>query len=126
MPSLLPIAAPPDRRLRRDVRTLVRFINFYCRHEHADAPKGSVSVEVPGLVELAGPRPELCAGCHKLLSHAVVKRMACPFKPKPACRHCPSHCYRPKYREQIRDVMRVAGRGLLWRGRIDYLLHLLF
>jgi hypothetical protein len=104
----------------------VHFIEFYCRRKHADAPKGPPPVEVPGFVEAAGLRPPLCTACHKLLSHAAVKRMNCPLEPKPRCKHCPTHCYHPHYREQIREVMRYSGQGLLLTGRIDYLLHVLF
>jgi hypothetical protein len=124
--SILPRTRTSDRRLRRDLRTLVCFIEFYCRHRHADAPKGPPPFEIPELTASAGPRPPLCADCHKLLSHAVYKRLRCPMDPKPACKHCPTHCYHPTYRRQIREVMRYSGRGLLLRGRIDYLLHLLF
>jgi hypothetical protein len=47
------------------------------------------------------------------------------MNPKPMCKHCPSHCYAPMYRAQIRRVMKYAGIKLLMRGRVDYLLHLL-
>jgi len=124
---LYPLIAPSsDRRLRRDLKTLVRFIEFYCRRRHAGLPKGPPPAEIPRLVELAGSRPALCPACHKLLSHAAVKRMACPLDPKPRCKRCPSHCYHPRYREQIREVMRYSGKGLLLRGRVDYLLHVFF
>jgi hypothetical protein len=46
--------------------------------------------------------------------------------PKPACKHCPQHCYAPRYRDEIREVMRYSGRKLVMSGRVDYLVHLLF
>jgi hypothetical protein len=46
--------------------------------------------------------------------------------PKPACKHCPSHCYHPDYRKRIREVMRYSGRNMVLGGRLDYLYHLLF
>jgi len=41
------------------------------------------------------------------------------------CKHCPEHCYAPRYRAQIREVMRYSGPRLVLRGRLDYLWHLL-
>jgi hypothetical protein len=46
--------------------------------------------------------------------------------PKPACKHCPAHCYHPTYRARIREVMKFSGRKMLLGGRLDYLFHLLF
>jgi len=46
--------------------------------------------------------------------------------PKPACKHCPSHCYHPTYRAKIRQVMKFSGKKMLLGGRLDYLIHLLF
>jgi hypothetical protein len=46
--------------------------------------------------------------------------------PKPMCKHCPSHCYRPSYRARIREVMKFSGRKMVLSGRLDFLLHLLF
>ena len=64
---------------------------------------------------------QLCPACRKLLAHAFVQRSHCPLDPKPACKKCPTHCYAPKYRAQIREVMKYSGRRLGLRGRLDYL-----
>ena len=55
-----------------------------------------------------------------------MKRSRCPLDPKPACKHCPVHCYHPTYRQNIREVMRYSGRRLVLSGRLDMLYHLLF
>ena len=68
----------------------------------------------------------LCEECTKLLVHAFTKRTHCPMHPKPACKHCPSHCYHPTYRAKIRQVMKFSGKKMLLGGRLDYLFHLLF
>lgn len=118
------VAADP--RVERDQRVLVRFIHLYCDHRHRDVVKEPFSL--PGHDAAApGRRPiVLCRPCRKLLAHALVKRARCPLDPKPACKHCPVHCYHPTYRQKIRDVMRYSGRRLVLSGRLDMLYHLLF
>jgi hypothetical protein len=116
-----------DPRLQRDLSTLVRFIEVYCRDQHPQATdRRSVTVKTHDVARLAGHDVGLCGECARLLHHALVKRSACPMHPKPACKHCPNHCYAPKYRQQIREVMKYSGRALVMRGRLDYLWHLLF
>jgi hypothetical protein len=115
-----------DRKLRRDLRTLTRFVQIYCRHWHPDEPKEPVKLKTHDVAALMGETVELCAGCRKLLAHALHKRSTCPLEPKPACKHCPNHCYHPMYRRQIQEVMRFSGRKLVLSGRLDYLVHLLF
>lgn len=110
----------------RDLRTLAAFIEFYCQHRHGEADRQAASVRGFDIEQIAGHNVELCPDCGKLLTHAFVKRSTCPMDPKPACKHCPNHCYHPKYREQIQEVMKYSGRGLVMRGRLDYLMHLLF
>jgi hypothetical protein len=119
-------AAQAHATVEKDQRVLVRFIRLYCDHRHADAPKAAFAL--PGVDGRAlGKRPViLCHPCRKLLAHALVKRARCPLDPKPACKHCPVHCYHPKYRQKIREVMRDSGRRLVLSGRLDMLYHLLF
>ena len=114
-----------DRKLRRDLRTLARFVHVYCRRRHPDAIKGPVRLRDVDVERVYGCRLRLCAACGKLLAHATVKRKTCPLEPKPACKRCPTHCYAPHYRTQIREVMKYSGRHLVLRGRLDYLIHLL-
>lgn len=115
-----------DYRLERDLRTLVRFVAVYCGKRHRDAPKSPLRLKSFDISTLANEAIELCPACVDLLTHALVKRAHCPLHPKPACKHCPSHCYHPKYRSQIREVMRFSGRHIVLTGRLDYLFHLLF
>jgi hypothetical protein len=121
-----PMPNHPDTRLARDLKTLVRFIDLYCRCHHATCPRDVVTTKTIGLPALAGRDVRLCPACRKLLMHAVVKRSHCPMDPKPACKHCPNHCYHPTYRQQIRQVMAFAGRRMVLMGRLDYLWHLFF
>jgi hypothetical protein len=119
-------AASADPKLDKDLRVLVRFITIYCDHRHAEAAREAFALQgVDGRV--LGKRPVvLCHPCRKLLAHALVKRSRCPLDPKPACKHCPVHCYHPTYRQNIREVMRYSGRRLVLSGRLDLLYHLLF
>ncbi len=115
-----------DHRLERDLRTLIRFVEIFCHDHHCHDSALPVVTKVVDITELAGHPIELCSDCRKLLAHALVKRFTCPMDPKPACKHCPNHCYHPTYRHRIQQVMKYSGRKLATRGRLDYLLHLLF
>lgn len=116
-----------DPRVLKDLRILVKFIEVYCHGLHHDeSGRLDVTLKTCDIQVLKSKRLRLCPGCQKLLTHALVKRTVCQMDPKPPCKHCPKHCYHPIYREQIREVMKYSGRKLVMRGRIDYLLHLLF
>ena len=119
-------ALEEDVELGRDLRTLVLFIRVYCREKHREEVKRIVKLQTHDVQKIAGQLVVLCPCCTQLLAHALTKRSNCPMRPKPACKHCPCHCYRPNYRAQIRQVMKFSGRHLLLSGRLDYLLHLLF
>lgn len=92
----------------KDIRVLASFIGVYCRGKHR-SPKG-----------------ELCPECRGLMEYARMKREKCPLDPKPACKHCPIHCYGKAQRAAIREVMAYSGRRLLLRGRLDLLWHYFF
>lgn len=114
-----------ERKLRNDLKMLVRFVECFCRHHHGSAIREAVELRTHQLGELTGRPVVLCEQCGKLLAHAFHKRSSCPMDPKPACRRCPSHCYHPRYRAMIREVMKFSGRRLILTGRLHYLLHLL-
>jgi hypothetical protein len=112
--------------VEKDLRTLALFINLYCRYQHAGAERKEVHLHTHDVASIARRTVVLCPECTKLLTHAFVKRTHCPMDPKPMCKHCPNHCYHPKYRQQIQEVMRYSGKKMLLSGRLDYLFHLLF
>lgn len=86
----------PVRRLAREERTLAVMIAMYCRDHHAD-----------GRPSAAG---ELCSDCKALACYAGRRLADCRYgTDKPACVNCPTHCYAPAMREQVRAVMRYAG-----------------
>jgi len=112
--------------LQRDLKTLALFVGLYCKHHHQNSDRKPMSLKTHDIESIAGHQIDLCDDCSKLLTHAFVKRSVCPMDPKPACKHCPKHCYAPQYRAQIREVMKSSGMRLMLTGRIHYLLHLLF
>ncbi len=78
-------------------RVVGKMIAIYCRARHAS---GGV----------------LCDACERLLHYAEQRLERCPFgEQKPTCETCTVHCYKKDMRQQIREVMRMAGpRMLLW------------
>jgi len=90
-------------RVENDLRVLQRFIEVYCRKHH-DPPRG-----------------EICADCANLLDYARERLEKCPYDPKPKCKDCPTHCYKPEYRQRIREVMKFSGMHFVKRGRLDWL-----
>ena len=91
-----------QRQLLRDLRVLARFILTYCDSLHPAAERSPVELKCEDPAALLGAPVRLCPECAKLLAHAFTKRIHCPMEPKPACKHCPQHCYHPRYRAAIR------------------------
>jgi len=57
-----------------------------------------------------GTKEKFCMGCEDLLNYSQKRRELCPLAPKPSCKDCSIHCYKPEYREKIRQVMRYSGK----------------
>ena len=114
-----------ERKTARDLRTLASFIQIYCDGHHKTADRTAPTLKTHDVEGIAARPLMLCRDCQKLLAHAVVKRTHCDLDPKPSCKKCPEHCYAPKYRDQIRTVMRYSGKRLLFQGRLNYVWHLL-
>ncbi len=109
-----------DPRVLRDVDVLREFIVLFCDHHHPDLPRGTVSAA--GMVgRCVGNGTVLCAECAALLQYAASKRITCPYDPKPSCKKCVTHCYRPDYRQRIREVMRFSGIHLIKKGKLGLL-----
>jgi hypothetical protein len=109
------IASPED--VQADTDKLVRFISMYCKAHHQDRDRLPFFLRNERIPARAVDGPPICGECTKLLRHAIVMRVLCPLDPKPKCRKCPQHCYRPVYREQMETVMKYAGpRSLFNRG----------
>jgi len=108
-----------EEKIKKDIRVLADLTEVYCKKKHAGAERTPIIAKgrISGYGDLL--KVSLCPDCTKLVLHGAVKRIQCPMNPKPECRRCPEHCYHPRYRDQVREVMRFAWRYLLLRGRID-------
>ena len=96
-----------SRRRQREWTTIEAMIWFYCREHHAS-------------------NDHLCTDCAELKDYAFQRLEKCPYgEEKPTCAKCPIHCYKPKCREQVREVMRYAGPRLLLHRPLLTLRHLL-
>jgi hypothetical protein len=93
-----------DRTLKGELEILTRFIQVYCNGNHGTK------------------RKQLCPECSGLLAYATGRLEHCPYDPKPACKACPTHCYKPEMRKKIKEVMRYSGIHFVKRGRVDWLI----
>jgi hypothetical protein len=109
----------------KDLRVLVLFTDIYCRANHPGRQLQSVQLEAAS-DRLNLDRHQYCEDCAAFLAYAIKRRIVCPLDPKPACKHCPVHCYKPDMRDKVREVMRFAGPHLMKRGRVDLLWHYFF
>ncbi|MBN1560538.1 nitrous oxide-stimulated promoter family protein [candidate division KSB1 bacterium] len=96
-----------SRRLERERKTVQIMIQIYCQFHHHTA-KG------------------LCEECRQLAEYAEKRLVKCPYgHDKPTCARCPTHCYKPARREEIRRVMRFAGPRMILRHPCLALGHIL-
>lgn len=100
------VSAMSGKRISREKETLRKMIALY----EAQCPQASRE-----------------AGHYAALNAYADKRLdKCVFgEDKPACKQCPVHCYQPAKREEIKQVMRWAGPGMLWHHPILTIRHLL-
>ena len=81
-------------RIEREKQTVQKMIELYCRHR---LKQNTIPEEYQQLIVYA----------HTRLGH-------CRFgEDKPVCKKCPIHCYAPKERQQIREVMRWVGPRMM-------------
>lgn len=119
------LTAPLTRRERKDLEVLALFTAVYCRAHHL-GPRAPLATTDPELRGLSLHKSPVCASCSEFLAYAFERRLRCPLEEKPACKHCPVHCYKPGHRDQVREIMRFSGQHLIRRGRLDLLWHYLF
>lgn len=92
----------------KQLKILKRFIEIYCDN-HRDSNKDN-----------------LCPECSDLLNYASTRLEKCLYDPKPKCKDCQTHCYKPGYREKIKAVMKFSGMYFVKRGRIDWMIKYFF
>ncbi|MGC9327991.1 MAG: nitrous oxide-stimulated promoter family protein [Candidatus Hinthialibacter sp.] len=101
------------RSVEKNRKILEEFVHIYCRNHHSRHTEHN-------------SENDLCEECVDLLDYARRRLLACPYDPKPKCKHCPTHCYRPHYREKMKAIMRYSGMYFVKRGRIDWLFQYFF
>jgi len=92
-----------ERKKEKEFATLKRFVEVYCNNHHGTTDD------------------QVCDECAELLEYGRHRLENCPYDPKPKCKDCPTHCYRPKYREKVKEIMRFSGMYFVKRGRVDWL-----
>lgn len=93
-------------RIEREKHVVSRMISLYCRHrlKAKDMPE-----EYKLLIDYA----------HRRLDH-------CKYgEHKTACKKCPIHCYAPRQRELMRDVMRWMGPRMIIYSPLEAIRHIL-
>ncbi len=107
-----------DKKINSDAAMLAKMVEIYCRHHHGVAVKKEIVRR--GILETLDLREtRLCCECASLLVHGLVKRINCPFDPKPRCKRCTEPCFSGEYRIFVKKVMRYSGLKLIKSGRID-------
>jgi len=96
----------PGKRIQREKQTIQKMLKLYERkHPLANASPGHYQQ----LFDYASKRLDRCAYGEQ----------------KPACKHCPIHCYQPAKREEMKQIMRWGGPRMLFHHPILTVLHLI-
>lgn len=67
-----------------------------------------------------------CHQCKQFIRYAEQKLDRCVYgEDKPACKHCPIHCYKPEQKNQAREIMRYAGPKMLFKHPMLAIRHLI-
>ena len=92
-------------RIENEKQIVCKMIKLYCRHRlHQD----TLPEEYQHLADFACRRLDHCRYGEK----------------KTACKDCPTHCYAPKERAQIREVMRWVGPRMIFYSPKDAVVHI--
>lgn len=92
-------------KLAIELNTILVMTKLYCRAHHETS---------------------ICEDCQALIDHAQQKLDRCVYgQDKPACKHCPIHCYKPERRQQVKLIMRYAGPKMLLKHPILAIRHLM-
>lgn len=81
-------------RIQSEKETVTKMIEVYCRKNHH--------------------HHELCEECRDLTEYAIKRLTFCQFgEDKSFCSYCPVHCYKPDYRQKVKNVMRFSRPWML-------------
>lgn len=60
----------------------------------------------------------------RMLAYVEKRLLFCRFgEQKTTCQRCPVHCYQPRYRQQMKQIMRYAGPRMLVRHPLVTIKH---
>ncbi len=90
----------------KDKQTIKYMVELYCKHK---LKMNEISDEYNQLIEYAFARLEHCKYGEN----------------KPACKNCPTHCYKQEMRSKMRIVMKWAGPRMLLYSPLAAIRHLL-
>lgn len=93
-------------KIEREKKTVRMMIELYCHHH---LKQNSMPKEYQRLTEFACRRLDHCKYGER----------------KTACKDCPTHCYAPKEREQIRKIMRWVGPRMIFYSPKEAIRHIL-
>jgi hypothetical protein len=92
--------------IKKEKEVVTTMIELYCRKKHR--------------------QPQLCKDCLNLKNYAHLRLSLCRFgEEKKACSNCWVHCYKPKFRNQMKAVMRYSGPWMLLYEPVYSIKHLL-
>ena len=95
-----------QRNIDREKQTIEAMLGIFCEQKHSSSGA-------------------LCPVCHELLAYAHLRLERCPFgENKTACADCTVHCYQPKRRQEMVDVMRFSGPQMAFRHPVLAAFHL--
>ena len=94
-------------RIEQEKQVVTVMIGIYCKKKHKH-------------------KNGLCPDCEDLNAFAQKRLNNCRHgENKTFCSNCPTHCYAPKYKEKIKEVMRFSGPWMLLYHPVMAIKHLI-
>lgn len=99
-----------EKKRKQERETVREIVKIYCHGHHHKRAAGE----------------ELCADCQKIADYADERIAKCPrMDIKTFCNVCPIHCYAPKERAEIQQIMKYGGPRMLLHHPLMTLRHML-
>lgn len=99
-----------DEEILQDCATLGLMLEIYCKGHHDESEREEVKSPASLLGAYEGRHtPKLCKSCNAHLIYGETRRALCPYDPKPNCKNCETHCYKPDEQAFQREMMRYVG-----------------
>lgn len=93
-------------RIETEKQVVTHMIEIYCHKHHHTS--------------------DLCTECANLQAYALKRLSHCRYaENKTFCSQCQTHCYAPKYKEEIKKVMKFSGPRIFFKHPILVTKHML-